>query len=303
MAVLVRTCTELLDSRADSRDASDVSLTVLMPVKHYHPVFLRKAVASVVCQTSSHWNLLVLIEPEDAARFEEILVTERQDARIHVVANQGRKLAGALNTGIRVAAAEFVTILLADDLLAADTVAVLLRAIASHPEVDFFHSARRYVDEEDRFCSSIYAPRPTVTVADFVRGSPVKHLLCWRRATALAIGGLDESLDSVGPDDFDFPWSMAEHGAVFHALPQCLYLYRDHRASYRLTTHLPLSVQQRGIKQIMRKHGVGRALIRQHLAVARRSYLRQCLFRSRVDKWIKEAWGYDPRKGGREAYS
>jgi glycosyltransferase involved in cell wall biosynthesis len=279
-----------------------VSLTILMPVKHHHPVFLRKAVASVVAQSSPHWTLLVLVEPEDATRFADMLRHEMQDARIRVVTNQGRRMAGALNTGMRAATSEFVAILLADDLWADDAVAVLLRAIASHPEVDFFHSARRYVDAEDRFCSSIHMPRASFTLADFARGSPVKHLLCWRRAMAVNIGGLDESM-TIGPDDYDFPWSMAEHGAVFRALPECLYLYRDHRESYRLTTHVPRSVQKRCIRQILRKHGVSRAATRAHLANARRSFLRQCLFRSRFHQWLKVTWGYDARHGQREQYS
>jgi hypothetical protein len=43
---------------------------------------------------------------------------------------------------------------------------------------------------------------------------------------------MDGTLNSVGPDDFDFPWSMAEHGAVVRAIPDCLYLDRDHRSSF-----------------------------------------------------------------------
>ena len=91
---------------------------------------------------------------------------------------------------------------------------------------------------------------------------------------------MDESLNSVGPDDFDFPWCMAEHGAVFQAVAECLYLYRDHRDSYRLTTHLPLNVHVREIRRIMMKHGASASQIRARVAAARRSYLRQCLFRS-----------------------
>lgn len=40
---------------------------------------------------------------------------------------------------------------------------------------------------------------------------------------ALACGGLDESLNSVWPDDYDLPWTMAEHGAMFKAISECLY--------------------------------------------------------------------------------
>jgi len=41
---------------------------------------------------------------------------------------------------------------------------------------------------------------------------------------------------------------------------------------------------------------------RERLARVTRSFLRQCLFRSYVDKWIKELRGYDARQGWRERY-
>jgi len=109
-------------------------------------------------------------------------------------------------------------------------------------------------------------------------------------------------LNSVGPDDYDFPWSMAEAGAVFKAVTECLYLYREHRDCYRLTTHLPLSVHKREIERIMRKHGASRSDIRKRVAIAKRTYLRQCLYRSRLDGWIKEILGFDARRGSRPTY-
>jgi len=132
--------------------------------------------------------------------------------------------------------------------------------------------------------------------------SPAKHLLCWRKEKALAIGGLDESLNSVGPDDYDFPWTMAENGAAFKAVKECLYYYRDHRESYRLTTHLPLSTHKKELTRIFRKHGAGEVDMKRKIADAERDYLQQCLFKSKFEKWIKERIGYDAKSGWRESY-
>jgi hypothetical protein len=149
---------------------------------------------------------------------------------------------------------------------------------------------------------SVMGSRDTFRVEDFVWGSPVKHLLCFRREKALAVGGLDESLNSVGPDDYDFPWTMAECGARFRAAPECLYYYRDHREAYRITTHLPLSVHTREVARILRKHGVGWWTVARVVWSSRRGYLRQCLYRNALDKWLKERLGSDPRRGWRETY-
>ena len=213
-----------------------------------------------------------------------MLAVELRDPRIAMIANEGRKLAGALNTGMRRANTEFVGILLADDLWSENAVATLNDRIIRFPEVDFFHSSRRYIDGEDRWISSVYMSRQHFTVEDFITSTPVKHLLCWRKDKALAFGGMDESLNSVGPDDYDFPWCMAERNAKFMAIEECLYLYRDHREAYRLTTHIPLREHKRQIRKIMEKHGVDESTIRAKIYQAESTYLRQCLYASVSDR-------------------
>jgi glycosyltransferase involved in cell wall biosynthesis len=278
------------------------ALTVLMPVRAYREDFLHEAIASLTAQSSPHWQALLVLEPEDldefAARHAELL----DDERLRVIPNEGRKLAGALNTGMRHADTDFAAILFADDLWAPTAVEVVSRAIAERPDADFFHSSRRVVDESGRAISDIYESLDGVELADFPRMSPVKHLLCWRVSKALSFGGMDESLNSVGPDDFDFPWTMAEHGAVFVAVPDCLYLYRDHRELFRLTTHLPLTTHTRELRRILRKHGVSRVDIRQRVREARGTYMRQCLYRSPLDRALKRLRRADPREGWRESY-
>jgi glycosyltransferase involved in cell wall biosynthesis len=277
-------------------------ITVLLPLKHYHPEYLRKAVDSVIKQRCHDWRLLTIVEEGDLRHFAELLQEKRDDSRIHVIANQGRKLAGAINSGMRRATTDFVGLLFADDMWSYDAIGVLNDYIVTYPFVDFFHSSRVFIDENDRAISSVHHSREKFSIEDFRSGSPVKHLLCWRKDKALAFGGLDESLNSVGPDDYDFPWTMAETGATFMAVRECLYYYRDHRECYRLTTHIPLSVHKREIRRIMKKHGVDAVRIREKIAAAERSYLQQCLYRSEVDKKNKQKLGDEARRGWRETY-
>jgi GT2 family glycosyltransferase len=271
-----------------------------MPVKAYHERYLRAAVGSMVGQTSRDWRLLVVTEPGERSRLEDALGESLADPRVELVLNEGRKLAGAFNTGMRRAETEYVAILLGDDLWAPEAVETLTRHMTDAPATDFFHSARRVVDEEGRAIGQVHPSRPEVSTDDFAQGfSPVKHLLCWRREAGLAVGGMDESLNSVGVDDFDFPWTMAESGARFGAIPECLYVYRDHRDCFRLTTHLPRNHHRREVARIMRKHGVARPAIRRVVDDAGKTYLGQCLYRSRTDRLLKRVRGHDPRRGWR----
>jgi len=277
-------------------------LTILMALKSHHPVFLEKAVASVFQQDSPDWRLLAIVEEVDAAMFTGVLADALTDARVELVPHAGKALAASLNAGMRHATTDFVAILHGDDTWSTDAVRILNERIAHYPAVDFFHSTRRFVDEHDRALSSVYPATESFTVEDFHWGCPVKHLLCWRREMALALGGIDESLPSVGPDDYDFPWVMFERGATFRAVRECLYIYRDHRESYRLTTHLPLSVHQEGIRRIMEKHGVSARTIEQRLEASTRAYLQQCLYESPADQERKEQQSFDARTGWREKY-
>ena len=211
-----------------------------------------------------------------------------------MIANSGFRFPGAINTGMRNAKTDFVAILLADDMWSSDAVEVLNAYIQQYPGIDFFHSSRMVVDEQDRPISSVMPSRETICLNDFLSGSPVKHLLCWNRAKGLLVGGIDEAILKA-QDDYDFPWTMAENGASFKAVRECLYLYRNHIRCERLTTHRPLSITKRGIRGIMKKHGVG--LFRRILIVERMyrsgNLGHQCIYRNSLDRWLSERMGWN----------
>ena len=273
-------------------------ITVLMPVDAYHEDFLLRAVESIMRQTSPLWRLLIIVAEKSRNDVLRLLRPRARDSRIQLITNQRGQLARAINIGIQHAETDFVAVLLGDDMWAAEAVSVLLNHISQYPEVDFFHSSNIVIDETDTPISDVFYSRERFQRADFVHGSPAKHLLCWRRAKALAVGGLDESLNFVGPDDYDFPWTMADNGATFQAIRECLYYYRNHCRVYRLTTHVPLSVNKREVRRILKKHGVG-FFERNRIVRSRErsgSLGAQCIFRSSLDKWIKGILGYDARK-------
>jgi hypothetical protein len=96
-----------------------------MPYKDQKDSFLTVAIESVLKQTSPHWRLLVLFDPECPAAVRE-RVAACADERISSVESQGHGLGGTLNTGMRVAESAFVCILLSDGCLAPTAVATVL---------------------------------------------------------------------------------------------------------------------------------------------------------------------------------
>jgi glycosyltransferase involved in cell wall biosynthesis len=275
-------------------DLDDALVTALVPLKTYDAQYLAEALDSIVAQTRPTWRMFVIVDPEDVRELTRVVQPWLADARIQLARNEGARLAGAINTGMRRATTDHVAILLADDAWSPRAVAVLEDRIRAAPHVDFFHSARVIVNDDGTAISSVHRPRDAVTLADFFVGAPVKHLLCWRRTMGLAIGGLDERSPSHGPDDFDFPWTMAEHGAIFESIADCLYIYRDHRRIPRLSTHMPRRVAERELYRIYRKHGMARRDARARVAHDRHAHLRQNLFRNRLDARLRLRFGQTP---------
>ena len=277
-------------------------VTVFIPLKHYHEGYLRQAIDCVFRQTRSDWRLLFVVNASSTPHFRKLLAEPLADERVRLIQRQHPRLAGAYNAAMRAAETEFVAPLLGDDLWTPDAVEVLGDCIRTQPRIDFFHSGRYFVDGDNNRISSDYLPAAAVSAGQFVVASPVRHLLCWRAPVGIACGGVDETLENFGSDDYDFPWTMFEFGARFHAIPKPLYIVRDHRDSFRLTTHVPLSVQRRGLRRILKKHGVAPALIRERIHDDMRDYLKQSLFRNRLHRWIRERTGFDAQRGWRESY-
>lgn len=278
----------------------ETPITIILPVKHYVPRHLKAAVRSVLDQSSRDWRLILVADPNVVSELEALLPGELSDSRLQLVTGMPN-MAARVNVGMKLASTEFVTLLLGDDALAANSIEVLQRAIRAQPLIDFFHSSRRIIDGEGKSISSVRKSRSHFEWKDFLDGSPVKHLLCWRREVALAIGGVDEMRYIPGPDDYDFPWRMFEQGARFQALPECLYLYRNHCDGFRNTTHQPRSVRLLGLRKILRKHGVG--FWRSWLIVYARwrsGMGSQSIYGSRQTRWFYRLVGHDAEKSWRQ---
>jgi hypothetical protein len=281
-------------------------VTILMPCRAVYIPFLRQALHSVLGQTSPGWRLSIITHADDhrsrqaiAAALAELGASAH--ARIARLETEGMFVTAALNAGMRHVQTPYVAVLHADDLLARRAVETLTTAIRCFPEVDYFHSSHSYIDESGRRIG-LRRARSSFTLSDFKKGSPVKHLHCWRVAAALAIGGMDESLGLHAADDYDFPWCMADAGSSFKAIPDVLYHYRDHRAHYRLTTHVPLDVQVAETKRILAKHGLNQHEIELQISRRTAGYLRQALYRDEEDRRQKELAGYDISQGWREPH-
>ncbi len=279
-------------------------ITVVIPSKDPDLDFFEQALLSVINQSNPNWQLIIVDDHskqiKTKIRYDEIRAS--LDTRISIIINKGQQISAAVNTGMKSAKTPFVCMLHADDLLDSSAIQVLTEQIEKCPDADYFHSARRFIDESSAYISGIYKPTMEFEAIDFRKGGQVKHLHCWRIKPALKIGGVDETLGPHGADDYDFPWCMAEAGYKFQPIDECLYYYRDHRNHPRLTTHVPLDIQVQELVKIFKKHNMDEEQIQEELELRQNGYLKQALYVNEKDKQAKEATGFDPQTGWKEPY-
>ena len=252
---------------------SEDAITILLPVRDQRREFLEDAVRSVLNQTSADWRLAVGLDRSSPEWIEDWL-SSLADRRISVLICPKPGFAAALNALMEAAETRFVCILLSDDRLEPQAVETVSRYRRAFPSVDFFHSSRRDMNGDGEPMGSVMRARDAFTLRHFVeRGSPVKHLMCWRRSLGLDHGGMREHLSAHGCDDYDFPWRLAEAGASFRAIPECLYVYRVHDRGPRLTTDTPIQVQVDTLQRMFRDHGVPESELAAYLDRAIGGYL------------------------------
>jgi glycosyltransferase involved in cell wall biosynthesis len=252
-------------------------ITILLPCKNQKADFLVAAIESVLAQNCSEWKLLVIVYPSTPRKIKQLILRYCEDPRVEMIitrASLSSGIAGSLNTGMTRAKTPFLTILLSDDFFANNAIRILKRHIRRYPDVDFFHSSRLFTDSKGRPRSQVLQSIKRFTLDHFKRkGSPVKHLLCWRRSKGLEIGGMDRKLGFHGCDDYDFPWTMAEAGAKFMAIKDCLYYARVHHEFFRLTTGIPVKTQVSTLRKMFKKHGVSDQETEDYISRALNGYL------------------------------
>ena len=252
-------------------------VTILMPCKDPKPNYFREAIKSVMSQTSKNWRLIIVDDHSSAVSTKQLFqeVNTCADKRITIIKNESRFITGALNTGMRHAKTPYVCSLHCDDLLSFKAIQTLNSGINKFRNVKYFYSSRKIINAKGEVVSTLLKARKLSDPSDFIRRSPVKPIHCWEVAAALSVGGVDESLGlQSATDDYDFPWSMAEAGYLFKAMPECLYYYRDHYEHHRLTTHIPLQMHVEELIKIFKKHNLSDSEIADQISRRRKRYLK-----------------------------
>ncbi len=233
--------------------------SIIVPLLDQQDSWLEQCLKSALTQTirsevivvssartrSSNFALMSRLGQE----FKNLLVVERRP---------GEGFPRAINTGIEMAHADRVGLLMSDDWLEPDAVELTIEyetdivssgmtgyaadGITDLPEISFLPNRlhfERIVNLDEK-------------------ASYLSHFFLFRMTALKKIGLVDETLgDYPGIDDFDMPWTLLEHNASVSIVEKKLYNYRDHDGD-RLTLKKKEDAIA-GLERILKKHQVSEA--------------------------------------------
>lgn len=229
--------------------------SIVIPLLNQRDTWLRQCVLSAMRQTVPA-EVVVVCSPRTCAKnWGTLRALEQLSRRLRTCVQKGDGFAAAINQGFRKAKGGRIGLLLSDDWLRPDAVEKCLACDGDIVSTGFTCFAGNGVDEFESLSSD---PRCTVyhdlaTLEE--KAHYLTHFFLFQAAKIAEAGGLDESIgDAPGIDDYDFIWTLLEHGARVSIIEERLYCYRDHKGP-RLTLRAPAE-QAGNLVRILTKHGV-----------------------------------------------
>jgi glycosyltransferase involved in cell wall biosynthesis/Tfp pilus assembly protein PilF len=231
-------------SRPDQR-APLVSV-VIPCYKQAH--FLPEAVESVVAQTFSDWEILIVNDgsPDNTGEVAKQLIAKHPGKQIRLVEKSNGGLPGARNAGIRAARGKYLLPLDADDKIKPTLLAKLVSILDNRPKVGFAYSHIQHFGEIDTEFPLPDFDRATLITKDNI--ACVCALV--RRSAWEQAGGYNEAMRE-GYEDWDFWIGCVEHGWDGYCLHEPLFLYRK---SGRTMLSDANQKRERLIAQIVQNH-------------------------------------------------
>ncbi len=198
-------------------------VSVLMPVFDTPAEVLEATIDSVLAQSSSRWELVVVDDASSARHVPEILARyAARDPRIRVhCRGTNGGISAATNDALARATGEFVAFLDHDDLLDPNAVARCSAALRS-TGADAVYTDQDTIDRQGRRGWTFHKPDWSPEYLRHVMY--VGHMLVVRRSLANRLGGFRREFDGV--QDFEFMLRLGEATPAVAHLPEVLYHWR-----------------------------------------------------------------------------
>jgi glycosyltransferase involved in cell wall biosynthesis len=216
------------------------AISVVMPLYNTER-HLAAALDSVLAQTFADFEIIAVDDGSKDGTLKILRDYETRDSRLRVLSRPNTGIVGALNDGLAMARAEFISRMDGDDLCLPQRFAAQVNYLRQHPECVLVGSQVLLVDPEGAPISPHRQTRFTHDEIDhdhLNRGWPVIHpAVMMRREAVEKIGGYREQYKWL--EDLDLFLRLAEIGKLAN-LPDTLLKYRLH---FQSVCHTRFDVQ------------------------------------------------------------
>lgn len=195
-------------------------VSVVIPC-YNHARFLPEAVASVVAQTFTDWEIIIVDDgsPDDTATVAQRLIAAHPDRRIRLIRQENRGQAEARNAGIRAARAPYILPLDADDLIEPEMLAQTVAVLDAHPGVGFVYTDVRRFGAENNVLRTLPYSLERLRFENLMMPATLFRREAWEQ-----VGGFRSPVQ--GYEDREFWVSLADAGWQGWHIPQPLMRYR-----------------------------------------------------------------------------
>lgn len=132
-------------------------VSIVIPVYNVER-YIEEALASVLAQTYTNLEIIVIDDQSPDASIA-LLKSRFDDARIHIIEQKNRGLAGARNTGIRYANGEYIAFLDSDDFWQTNKIEEHLTLMQTKPNCGLSFCSSLFVDEHSQSLDRYQVPK------------------------------------------------------------------------------------------------------------------------------------------------
>jgi len=208
---------------------SDPQISVIIPVWNCDR-YLRQAIESILRQDYQEFELIVIDDGSDDGS-AEVAKSFAHDERVKIITQKNSGVVAARNAGLRLARAEFVAFLDADDIAMPSRLSKQLAFLRDHPDVAVVGSHITHFNDAEGELRTI---KVNLTAKEVISGLETRNTLAQpsvmlRKSMAMAVGGYREAF-KYGAEDYDL-WLRLAEAHPLDNLDEVLTLYRIHPES------------------------------------------------------------------------
>ncbi|SRR5579883_937899 len=189
--------------------------SVIIPTFNRHHL-VTKAIDSVLAQTLTEWELIIIDDGSIDGSYDWIDVYAREDARIRYHYSKNRGLALARNLGISMGQGKYFTFLDSDDEYRADHLDIRAAYLREHPDVELLHGGVEVIGPD--MVADKFDPTRQIPISECVVGGT----FCIKRELAERLHGFR---NVPYGDDNDFFSRATASGAIIHKMDAPTYRY------------------------------------------------------------------------------